>query len=90
MSVNSPDFCHRCSAPLTRGDGSCWIVRIEAFADPEVNIADPAEDPAAEIARLVAAAAERSEAELIDDVHRRLTITLCDPCYRAWIEDPAR
>jgi len=87
--VNGPDFCHRCGAPLTRGDGSCWIVRIEAFADPEVNLPELPDDPAAEIARLIAAAADRSEAELMDDVHRRLTITLCGRCYRAWIENPA-
>src|SRR5690606_38473443 len=79
-SMRAPDFCHRCSTPLTRGDGSCWIIRIEAFADPEVNIAEPTEDPSAEIARLIAAAAERSEAELMDDVRRRLTITLCEAC----------
>lgn len=88
MSFELSNFCHRCSAPLTRGDGSCWIVRIEAFADPEVIITEQPEETAVEIERLIAAAADRSEAELMDDVHRRLTITLCGPCYRVWIENP--
>ena len=30
-----------------------------------------------------------SEQELIDQVYRRLTIHLCEPCYRQWIENPA-
>ena len=29
-----------------------------------------------------------SERELLDQVHRRLVLHLCGPCYGQWIEDP--
>ena len=84
-----PWLCHRCGAELTRGDGSLYIVKIEAFADPEVILPEAPEDPRAEMERLIEEVASRSEAELMDDVYRRMTMTLCALCYRQWIENPA-
>jgi len=34
-------------------------------------------------------AEQKSPHELLDDVHRRLTLYLCRRCYVQWIENPA-
>ncbi|HUS92454.1 MAG TPA: hypothetical protein VM695_11425 [Phycisphaerae bacterium] len=86
-------LCHRCGALLTPGAGDFYVVRIEAFADPtppDLSIEDlAAADPAEEIERLLELMRDMTEQELLDQVYRRLTIHLCGPCYRRWIEDPA-
>lgn len=88
-------LCHRCGCTLTPGEGSFYVVRIEAFADPTPPTIDLDEDEGRpsvsdEIERLIDQMKGMSERELMDQVHRRLTIHLCGPCYRRWIEDPAR
>jgi hypothetical protein len=87
-------LCHRCGASLTPGKGDLWVVRIEAFADPTpptISAEDMAGiDPSAEIDRLIEQMRGMSERELMDQVFRRMTIHLCGPCYRQWIEDPTR
>jgi hypothetical protein len=86
-----PLACHRCGAELSPGEGSFYVVRIEAFADPSPPPLD-VETPLGEISRqiddLMAAMATMSEQELMDQVHRRLVLLRCARCYRTWIEDP--
>ena len=85
-------LCHRCGTELTPGSGQFFIVHIEAVADPtppEITADELRRDLRRDMARLVAQMRDRSERELLDDVYRRLTITLCGPCYRTWIENPA-
>jgi hypothetical protein len=86
-------FCHHCGAVLTPGEGDFYIVRMEAFADPtppSISAEDlAAADPSAEIDRLLDEMQDTTEQELMDQVHRRMTIHLCRPCYDQWIEDPA-
>jgi Fe2+ or Zn2+ uptake regulation protein len=86
-------FCHRCGAVLEPGAGDFYVARIEAFADPTPpNISAEelaATDPSAEIERLLEQMRDMSERELMDQVYRRVTIHLCGPCYRRWIENPA-
>ena len=86
-------FCHRCGAVLKPGRGNFYIVRIEAFADPTpptFSVEDlAATDPSAEIDRLIEQMEGMTEQELLDQVHRRLTIHFCGACYNEWIEDPA-
>ncbi|MCP3902061.1 MAG: hypothetical protein GY715_00370 [Planctomycetes bacterium] len=87
---DAPLLCHRCGAILTAGCGEFYVVRIEAFCDPtppEISLDDTI-DVAAEIDALIAQMHDRSEREMMDDVHRRLTIHLCRRCYRQWMEDP--
>ena len=82
-------ICHRCARVLRRGHAEFFIVTIEAVADPE--IADPGLTPAqleAEYESLIEQMRHMSERELMDDVHRRLALTLCNACYKAWIENP--
>ena len=93
MATNNdfPLLCHRCGADLEPGRGSFYVVRIEAFADPsppEISAQDLAGDIAAEIDRLIDETRHLSEADLMDQVHRRLTVHLCRPCYARWIENP--
>lgn len=88
----SPLFCDRCSRELRLGRGEFYVVRIEALADPtppEFTDEDLARDHREEFARLCAALQEISEREALDQVYRRLTLFLCNACYRQWIEQPA-
>ena len=88
----SPLFCHCCGCDLIPGKGNFYIVRIEAFADPtapRVDAGDAEIDPGEEIDHLIETMREMSDQELMDQVHRRLTIHLCLPCYSRWIENPA-
>src|SRR5256885_13175612 len=76
--------CHRCGALLSPGDGSFYIVRIEAFADPTPPVMDWDQSPtdiAAEWEALLDQLRDQSEQELMDQVYRKLTLHLCAPCY---------
>lgn len=87
--TDQPLFCQRCSRILHPGEGNFYIVRIEAIADPSPPTLDePPTDIADEIARAIEEITQQSEQELMDQVHRRLTIHLCTACYRHWIENP--
>ena len=97
MSKDTKDeslLCHRCAAILQPGrhdDGTFYIVRIEAFADPSpprINGDETLESIGNEIDELIEQMKGLSERELMDQVHRSLTLTLCSPCYRQWIERP--
>jgi hypothetical protein len=85
-------LCHRCGSILTPGEGSFFVIRIEAFADPTPpDLTGLSEgDLLREIDDLIDAVNEMSEQELMDEVYRKLTILLCRPCYRLWITNPAR
>lgn len=87
-----PLFCCCCGGYLTPGRGDFYVVRIEAFADPSPpsdESGDGPLDPGDEIDRLISQMEGMSERELMDQVHRRVTIHLCGECYRPWIEHPA-
>ncbi len=91
MSDDSPLLCHRCGVELTPGEGDWYIVKIEAIADPTPSdlAAEPGElEIRREITRLLKQMRDMSERELMDQVHRKMTIHLCGPCYQQWIENP--
>ena len=84
-------ICHRCGAQLTAGEGSFYVVNIEAFADPtppRIDTDEPIESIAADIDDLVRRMKDFSEQELMDQVYRRLTLTLCASCNQAWMDNP--
>jgi hypothetical protein len=84
-------ICHRCGVLLAPGEGSFYVVRIEAFADPTPPDIDPTEslaDLSAEWERLLDQMRDMSEQELMDQVYRRVNLQLCTGCYRQRIEDP--
>ncbi|MFG0330880.1 MAG: hypothetical protein ACF8PN_13400 [Phycisphaerales bacterium] len=90
--MTTPLLCHRCGAELQPGRGNFYVVRIEAFADPSpptIDGSESSEEIAMEIDAILAGLADESESSLMDQIHRRLTLHLCSPCYRVWIEDPA-
>jgi len=91
--MHDPVICARCSRTLTPGDGTFYVVTINAIADPSGPVVDDeppsAEELRQEIEALLAQLREQSPQEAMDDVHRRLTIHLCVGCYRKWIENPA-
>ncbi len=75
------------------GEGNFYVARIEAFADPtppNLTEADLAVDIDEIIEQILEEIRYMSEAELMDQVYRRLTIHLCGACYAEWIENPAR
>jgi hypothetical protein len=81
----------RGGASLTPGNADFWIVRIDAVCDPappEIDSAESLESLAAEYELLIAQMSEMSERELMDQVHRRMTVHLCSRCFRTWIERP--
>ena len=72
-------------------EGTFYVVHIEAFADPsppEFSEEDLGRDVKAQIDRLVSEMRDVSGQEAMDQVYRRLTLYLCGPCYRQWIENP--
>jgi hypothetical protein len=84
-------LCHRCGALLTPGEGSFYVVRIEAFADPtppDIDAEESITDFAGEWERLLDQMRDLSEQELMDQVYRRMTIQLCAQCYKSWIDAP--
>ena len=86
-----PLLCARCLAELTPGAGNFYRVKIEAVADPApqvVSTKDLETDFEDEIKKLLAQMKDVSGQEALNQVYRRLTIYLCVPCYRQWIENP--
>ena len=86
-------ICARCAAMLKPGDGSFFVVRIEAFADPSGPIVDEHKPTAKELRQqlemLVKQMHNVSPQEAMDQIHRRLTLHFCKTCYPTWIENPA-
>lgn len=84
-------FCARCAAELQPGTSTFYQITIEAVADPAPPVVTT--ESAAELRRQIEATlaqlAGTSAQEALDQVHRRLVLHLCGPCYRVWIEDPA-
>lgn len=87
----SPLFCDRCAAELEPGRGQFYLIKIEAIADPTpptITKEDLRRDIAGEIDRLMDAMRDISSQEAMDQVYRKLTLFLCNACYRQWIENP--
>jgi hypothetical protein len=90
---DAPLFCDRCSVVLQPGRGDHYRVTIDAVADPAPPAFD-AEDlldaPGTRraIERLFEELEGLTEQEALDQVHRRVVLFLCVPCYLRWIENP--
>ena len=93
-AILSPLFCDRCLKQLVPGRGDFFEVRIEAVADPTPPDFDEelAKDPRQlqqQYQELLDQLQELSPLEAQDQVYRRVWLTLCNHCYKTWIEDPA-
>ncbi len=89
--TQDPFFCRRCGAELQPGRVNFYRVTIEAVADPTpptITAEELATDVQPQIERLLAQLAGLSEEEAMAQVFRRLTFSLCGPCYRTWIDNP--
>jgi hypothetical protein len=83
--------CQRCSKEVHPGRGDYYLVRIDAFADPEPPIItqeDLDQDVGAEIERLIRQMKSMSEQQLESQVFRQKAIYLCMPCFNRWFESP--
>ena len=90
---NMDMLCHRCGRDLTPGAGDFYVVRIDAVCDPSPPVFTAEEIAAASadsIRKLLDDMRESSGQELMDQVHRNLTLHLCRACYNEWIENPCR
>jgi hypothetical protein len=86
-----PLFCDRCARALFPGRGDHYVIRIEALADPTGPVYPAGidkRDVSAELDRTFRRLEGLSAQEAMDQVYRRLTLYLCPPCYRQWIEHP--
>ncbi len=88
-------LCARCLETVCEGRGEFFEVRIVAVADPSPPILDPLPQPGsyAEIEaeqQLRDALHDMSAQEAQDQVHRHVTLSLCNRCFHDWIEDPAK
>ena len=89
----APACCARCAVALQPGSGTFYRISIEAVADPTpptFSAEDLATDVRPQIERLLAQLDGLSEEEALAQVYRRLTLSLCGPCYWGWIENPTR
>jgi hypothetical protein len=87
----SPLFCAKCLIKLVPGQGDFFVVRIDAVADPTpptFSEEDLQRDHRGNFNSLVEQLADFSERELMDQVHRKTVIHLCNSCFNDWFEDP--
>jgi hypothetical protein len=87
----TPAWCARCGAELRPGSSDFFYITITAVADPtppEITAEELAQDARPQIEILLAELAQRTEEELLEQVYRRLTFSLCGTCYRPWIKSP--
>jgi hypothetical protein len=83
------DCCLRCGKELRLGSDACYLIKVEAMADPSPPVISAEDVTRGEIERLLAQMNDLSPQEAMDQVYRRLSFYLCGPCYRQWIEKPA-
>jgi hypothetical protein len=90
VADRAPLLCARCAVALRPGVGNFYRITIEAVADPsppDLPALEPA-DIRAQIEQALARLQSATEEEALAQVIRRLTLHLCGPCYRRWIENP--
>lgn len=83
--------CRGCSAPIVRGRGDCYLVKILTVADPAppvISEEDLASDVHSEIQTLLNQIQGLSEQALMDQIYRRELFYLCGSCYHPWIKNP--
>lgn len=87
---DAESICAMCTTLIAQGAG--YVVRIEVFADPQMPAISGEElataDFDAALREVIAAARDRSGAELQDDVHRRFAFAICGRCRRRYLENP--
>lgn len=96
MSAEDPESqfpvaCQRCGVELRLGRGTCYLINIEAMADPsppQLDFNDFPADLNKAFRDVLEELSELSAQEAMDQVYRRLSFYLCARCYARWIENP--
>ncbi len=88
-----PLFCDHCGQVVHPGRGDHYLVRIEAVADPAPPIftqEDLAIDFDQGFKRLIEQTRKLTARQVLNQVYRKVVLTLCVACYSSWIENPTR
>jgi len=86
-----PVACQRCGIELRLGRGTCYLVNIEAMADPtppQLDFDEYPNDLNAAFRDVLEELSQLSAQEAMDQVYRRFSFYLCARCYARWIENP--
>ncbi len=94
MNDDNTRLCARCLSTLSEGHGEFYEVTIDAVADPTPPVLEIRSDLDPqhlrdEYQQLADSFQNTSAQEAQDQVHRHVTISLCNRCFAKWIEDPA-
>lgn len=94
MNEENVRLCDRCLQTMMEGRAEFFEVQIEAVADPSPPVLDLDTSPHsyADIEsqkQLEEALRNTSAQEAQDQIHRHVTLSLCNRCFSEWIEDPA-
>ena len=85
-------LCARCLKTLKPGSGNFFQIEIHAVADPaspEITESPSLEAIRQEIQSQLSQLEQLSPQEAMDQIQRRVTMHLCNPCFQDWIEHPA-
>ena len=82
------DCCLRCGKELRLGRDSCYLIKVEAMADPSPPIISTEENTREQIEGILDQMKDLSPQEAMDRVYRRLSFFLCGRCYRRWFDNP--
>ena len=85
-------LCARCLKTLKSGSGNFFQIEIHAVADPappEITESPSLEVIRQEIQSQLSQLENLSPQEAMDQIQRRVTMHLCNPCFQTWIEHPA-
>lgn len=91
MSDPFTHICDRCGCPIEEQELR-YIAHIQVYAAPSVIKIDEEDlkDRTAEIRQTIAECSEKSEQELMDDVHKEFKFDLCRRCQQSYIREPIR
>ena len=89
MSTPFSHLCDRCGCPIEEQELR-YIVEIQVYAAPSpIKITeDDLKDPDSALAETLEQCEQRSEQELMDDVHKQFKKDLCRRCQQHYIKDP--
>lgn len=89
MTAPFTHICDRCGCPIEEQELR-YIAHIQVYAAPSVIKINEEDlrDRTNEMKETIEACAQKSEQELMDDVHKEFKFDLCRRCQRAYIREP--
>jgi hypothetical protein len=84
-----PDFCDMCGRNLDDCSMDYRVVIEVISGNMRKDLAGLAgDDPRAEIRKIIEDAENKSEAELMDGVYRKMAFTICPACQKKYVNNP--